>query len=73
MSSCLLSSGGMSTLKHVVSVLSGMYSLYLFFELHMLWVLLLSTLCYLVLLVSRHSSTKGLLLSATILVYLLVG
>ncbi|KAG7220418.1 hypothetical protein INR49_018256 [Caranx melampygus] len=64
---------GVSTLKHVVSVLTGMYSLYLFFELHMLWVLLLSALCYLVLLLSRHSSTKGLFLSAIVLVYLLVG
>ncbi|KAK2897087.1 protein-serine O-palmitoleoyltransferase porcupine-like isoform X1 [Channa argus] len=65
--------GGLSNMKHVVSVLSGMYSLYLFFELHMLWVLLLSVLCYLVLLLSRHSSNKGLFLSAVILIYHLTG
>ncbi|KAM4562979.1 protein-serine O-palmitoleoyltransferase porcupine-like isoform 2-T2 [Odontesthes bonariensis] len=39
----------------------------------MLWVLLLSVLCYLVLLLSRHSSSRGLFLSAGILVYLLIG
>ncbi|XP_023283474.1 protein-serine O-palmitoleoyltransferase porcupine-like isoform X1 [Seriola lalandi dorsalis] len=65
--------GGVSTLKHVVSVLAGMYSLFLFFELQMLWVLLFSALCYLVLLLTQHSSTRGLFLSAVILVYLLVG
>ncbi|XP_040009393.1 protein-serine O-palmitoleoyltransferase porcupine-like isoform X2 [Xiphias gladius] len=65
--------GGVSTMKHVVSVLAGMYSLFLFFELHMLWVLLLSALCYIVLLLSRHSSTRGLFLSAVILIYLLIG
>ncbi|XP_058500215.1 protein-serine O-palmitoleoyltransferase porcupine-like [Solea solea] len=65
--------GGVSTLKHVVSVLVGMYGLFLFFELHMLWVLLLSALCYLVLLLTRHSSSRGLFLSLVILIYLLIG
>uniref|UniRef100_A0A3Q1G6B7 Porcupine O-acyltransferase like n=1 Tax=Acanthochromis polyacanthus TaxID=80966 RepID=A0A3Q1G6B7_9TELE len=65
--------GVASTVKHVVSVLAGMYGLYLFFELHMLWVLLLSALCYLVLLLSRHSSSRGIFLSAVILIYLLMG
>lgn len=65
--------GGVSTVKHVVSVLAGMYGLFLFFELHMLWVLLLSALCYLVLLLSRHSSSRGLFLSVVILIYLLIG
>ncbi|XP_049920632.1 protein-serine O-palmitoleoyltransferase porcupine-like isoform X3 [Epinephelus moara] len=65
--------GGVSTVKHVVSVLAGMYGLFLFFELHMLWVLLLSVLCYLVLLLSRHSSSRGLFLSIVILIYLLIG
>ncbi|XP_070766333.1 protein-serine O-palmitoleoyltransferase porcupine-like [Enoplosus armatus] len=64
---------GVSTVKHVVSVLAGMYGLFLFFELHMLWVLLLSALCYLVLLLSRHSSSRGLFLSVVILIYLLIG
>ncbi|XP_071331294.1 protein-serine O-palmitoleoyltransferase porcupine-like isoform X2 [Trachinotus anak] len=50
-----------------------MYGLFLFFEWHMLWVLLFSALCYLVLLLGRDSSTRGLFLSAVILVYLLVG
>ncbi|XP_071385235.1 protein-serine O-palmitoleoyltransferase porcupine-like isoform X1 [Centroberyx affinis] len=65
--------GGLSTLKHVVSVLAGIYGLFLFFEWHMLWVLLLSALCYLVLLLSRQSSSKGLFLSGVILIYLLMG
>ncbi|KAK1897811.1 Protein-serine O-palmitoleoyltransferase porcupine [Dissostichus eleginoides] len=65
--------GGESTVKHVVSVLAGVYGLFLFFQLHMLWVLLLSVLCYLVLLLSRHSSSRGVFLSVVILIYLLVG
>ncbi|XP_070695428.1 protein-serine O-palmitoleoyltransferase porcupine-like [Pempheris klunzingeri] len=65
--------GGVSTVKHVVSVLAGMYGLFLFFERHMLWVLLLSALCYVVLLLSRHSSSRGLFLSVVILIYLLIG
>ncbi|XP_042347694.1 protein-serine O-palmitoleoyltransferase porcupine-like [Plectropomus leopardus] len=65
--------GGVSYMKHVVSVLAGLYGLFLFFELHMLWVLLLSALCYLVLLLSQHSSSRGLFLSVVILIYLLVG
>ncbi|XP_041860799.1 protein-serine O-palmitoleoyltransferase porcupine-like isoform X2 [Melanotaenia boesemani] len=62
-----------SSVKHAVSALAGMYGLFLFFELHMLWVLLLGVLCYLILLLSRHSSSRGLFLSAVILVYLLIG
>ncbi|XP_034552589.1 protein-serine O-palmitoleoyltransferase porcupine-like [Notolabrus celidotus] len=62
-----------STLKHVVSALTGMYALFLFFELHMLWVLLLSALCYLVLVLGRHSSSRGVFLSVIILVFLLIG
>ncbi|XP_034393192.1 protein-serine O-palmitoleoyltransferase porcupine-like isoform X3 [Cyclopterus lumpus] len=65
--------GGVSTVKHVVSALTGVYGLFLFFELHMMWVLLLSALCYLVLLLSKHSSSRGLFLSMVILIYLLVG
>ncbi|XP_034447343.1 protein-serine O-palmitoleoyltransferase porcupine-like isoform X1 [Hippoglossus hippoglossus] len=65
--------GGLSTVKHVVSVLAGMYSLYLFFESQMLWVLLLSALCYLALLFSRDSCTRGPFLSVVILIYLLIG
>uniref|UniRef100_A0A668AHH5 Porcupine O-acyltransferase like n=1 Tax=Myripristis murdjan TaxID=586833 RepID=A0A668AHH5_9TELE len=65
--------GGMSTVKHMVSVLTGLYGLFLFFELHMLWVLLLGALCYLVLLLSRRSSSRGLFLSGVILIYLLMG
>ncbi|KAM3871810.1 protein-serine O-palmitoleoyltransferase porcupine-like [Diretmus argenteus] len=62
-----------STVKHMVSVLAGIYGLFLFFELHMLWVLLLGAFCYLVLLLSHHSSNKGLFLSGVILIYLLMG
>ncbi|XP_074538536.1 protein-serine O-palmitoleoyltransferase porcupine-like [Halichoeres trimaculatus] len=62
-----------STLKHTASALTGMYALFLFFELHMLWVLLLSALCYLVLLLSRRSSSRGVFLSVMILIFLLIG
>ncbi|XP_077367976.1 protein-serine O-palmitoleoyltransferase porcupine-like [Festucalex cinctus] len=75
---CLLSRllfrlGGVSSANHVVSMCAGMYSLFLFFHLHMLWVMLLSLLCYLILLLGRHSSNKGLFLSTAILIYLLIG
>lgn len=62
-----------STLKNIVSMLTGMYGLFLFLELSMLWVLLLGIICYLSLLLCRQSSNKGLILSAIILVYLLNG
>ncbi|XP_003978495.1 protein-serine O-palmitoleoyltransferase porcupine-like isoform X1 [Takifugu rubripes] len=65
--------GCVSTVKHVASLLAGMYALFLFFDVHMLWVLLLSLLCYLVLLLSPRSSSRGLLLSAVVLLYLLIG
>ncbi|AWP09185.1 putative protein-cysteine N-palmitoyltransferase porcupine-like [Scophthalmus maximus] len=65
--------GGVSTVKHVVSVLAGTYGLFLFFEFHMLWVLLLSALCYLALLLSQHSGTRGPFVSVVILIYLLIG
>ncbi|XP_029013296.1 protein-serine O-palmitoleoyltransferase porcupine-like [Betta splendens] len=65
--------GGASTVTHVVSVLAGGYGLFLFFELHMLWVLLLSGLCYLTLLLSQYSNSRGLFLSAVILLYHLIG
>ncbi|KAM3618798.1 uncharacterized protein V6R79_025076 [Siganus canaliculatus] len=65
--------GPVSTVKHVISVLVGMYSLFLFFEWNMLWVLFLTVLCYLVLLITRQSSNKGLVLSVVILIYLLIG
>ncbi|KAM4610802.1 protein-serine O-palmitoleoyltransferase porcupine-like isoform 1-T5 [Polymixia lowei] len=62
-----------SDIKHMVSVAAGSYALFLFFEVHMLWVLLLSALCYLVLFLNRHSSRRGLFLSGVILIYLLMG
>lgn len=60
-------------MKHVTSLLAGAYALFLFFNVHMLWVLLLAVLCYLVLLLSRRSSSRGLLLSTAVLLYLLIG
>ncbi|XP_023382324.1 protein-serine O-palmitoleoyltransferase porcupine isoform X9 [Pteropus vampyrus] len=39
----------------------------------MVWVVLLSLLCYLVLFLCRHSSHRGVFLSVTILIYLLMG
>ncbi|XP_057212981.1 protein-serine O-palmitoleoyltransferase porcupine isoform X1 [Triplophysa rosa] len=60
-------------LKHLSTVVGGFYVLYLFFELHMVWVVLLSLLCYLILFLCRHSSSRGPFLSITILIYLLLG
>ncbi|XP_029993903.1 protein-serine O-palmitoleoyltransferase porcupine-like isoform X2 [Sphaeramia orbicularis] len=65
--------GGVSTLKHMVSALTGIYGLFLFFEFHVLWVLFLSALCYLALLLTQRSSSRGLFLSAIILIFLLTG
>uniref|UniRef100_A0A673MTV3 Protein-serine O-palmitoleoyltransferase porcupine-like n=1 Tax=Sinocyclocheilus rhinocerous TaxID=307959 RepID=A0A673MTV3_9TELE len=62
-----------SFLKHLSTVAGGFYTLYLFFELHMVWVVLLSLLCYLILFLCRHSSSRGPFLSITILIYLLLG
>lgn len=62
-----------SYLKHASAVAGGFFSLYHFFQLHMVWVVLLSLLCYLVLFLCRHSSHRGVFLSVTILIYLLMG
>ncbi|XP_077080186.1 protein-serine O-palmitoleoyltransferase porcupine isoform X2 [Siphateles boraxobius] len=62
-----------SFLKHLSTVAGGFYTLYLFFELHIVWVVLLSLLCYLILFLCRHSSSRGPFLSITILIYLLLG
>nr|XP_061802440.1 protein-serine O-palmitoleoyltransferase porcupine-like isoform X2 [Nerophis lumbriciformis] len=59
--------------KHLSTVAGGFYVLYLFFELHMIWVVLLSLLCYLFLFLCRHSSMRGTFLSITVLIYLLLG
>lgn len=66
-------SGCVSAVKHVASLLAGVYALFLFFGVHVLWVLLLSLLCYLVLLLGPRSASRGLLLSAVVLLYLLIG
>ena len=69
-----LSTPGLPSLvKHIISMVTGSYGLYLFFEGHMLWVLLLGTVCYLVLGLCSRSSRRGPFLSAAILVYLLMG
>ncbi|XP_030640429.1 protein-serine O-palmitoleoyltransferase porcupine isoform X2 [Chanos chanos] len=62
-----------SYIKHLTTVAGGFYALYLFFELHMVWVVLLSLLCYLILFLCRHSSIRGTFLSITVLIYLLLG
>ncbi|XP_037832734.1 protein-serine O-palmitoleoyltransferase porcupine isoform X2 [Kryptolebias marmoratus] len=59
--------------KHMSTVAGGFYALYLFFELHMIWVVLLSLLCYLFLFLCRHSNIRGTFLSITVLIYLLLG
>lgn len=62
-----------SSVKHLSTVAGGFYVLYLFFELHMIWVVLLSLLCYLFLFLCRHSTIRGTFLSITVLIYLLLG
>uniref|UniRef100_A0A8C5HEA3 Protein-serine O-palmitoleoyltransferase porcupine-like n=1 Tax=Gouania willdenowi TaxID=441366 RepID=A0A8C5HEA3_GOUWI len=44
-----------SFVKHLCTVAGGFYTLYLFFELHMIWVVLLSLLCYLFLFLCRRA------------------
>ena len=66
-------SGLPSYVKHLSTVAGGFYALYLFFELHMVWVVLLSLLCYLILFLCRHSSNRATFLSITVLIYLLMG
>ncbi|XP_023675142.1 protein-serine O-palmitoleoyltransferase porcupine isoform X1 [Paramormyrops kingsleyae] len=70
---CLWRLGLPLYVKHLSTVAGGFYSLYLFFQLHMVWVVLLSLLCYLILFLCRHSSSRGTFLSVTILIYLLMG
>ncbi|XP_063289206.1 protein-serine O-palmitoleoyltransferase porcupine isoform X2 [Pelobates fuscus] len=59
--------------KHLLTLAGGFFCLYHFFQLQMIWVVLLSLLCYLVLFLCRHSQHRGVLLSVTILIYLLMG
>ncbi|KAH1180780.1 hypothetical protein KIL84_001714 [Mauremys mutica] len=59
--------------KHLSTVVGGFYALHHFFQLQMVWVVLLSLLCYLVLFLCRHSAHRGVFLSITILIYLLMG
>ena len=68
-----LLSGLPAFVKHLGTVAGGFYTLYLFFELHMIWVVLLSLLCYLFLFLCRHSTIRGTFLSITVLIYLLLG
>ncbi|XP_059805518.1 protein-serine O-palmitoleoyltransferase porcupine-like isoform X1 [Hypanus sabinus] len=60
-------------LKHLSTVAGGFYCLYHFFQQQMVWVVLLSLMCYTVLFLCRHSQHKGVFLSVTILIYLLLG
>lgn len=59
--------------KHLSSLAGGLYVLYVFFELHMMWVIILCLLCYLILLLSINSSSRGVFLSVVILIYMLMG
>ncbi|KAM4021295.1 protein-serine O-palmitoleoyltransferase porcupine isoform 3-T4 [Anomaloglossus baeobatrachus] len=62
-----------SHMKHLLTIAGGFFCLHHFFQLQMIWVVLLSLLCYLVLFLCRHSQHRGVLLSVTILIYLLMG
>lgn len=70
---CLSLTGVSSHVKHVSLLAGGLYVLYVFFELHMMWVIILSLLCYLILLLSITSRSKGVFLSLVILIYMLMG
>ncbi|XP_051865042.1 protein-serine O-palmitoleoyltransferase porcupine isoform X2 [Pristis pectinata] len=59
--------------KHLSTVAGGFYCLHHFFQLQMVWVVLLSLMCYTVLFLCRHLQHKGVFLSVTILIYLLLG
>ncbi|XP_063064833.1 porcupine O-acyltransferase like [Engraulis encrasicolus] len=59
--------------KHLCSLVAGVYVLYQFFETHMVWVVLLSALCYLTLFLVCYSNSRGTFLSLAVLIYLLVG
>ncbi|XP_032822479.1 protein-serine O-palmitoleoyltransferase porcupine isoform X1 [Petromyzon marinus] len=59
--------------KHLCCVAAGFFSLYHFFSLNMVWVVLLSLMCYVILFLCRHSSVCGVCLSVTVLIYLLMG
>ncbi|KAK7884377.1 hypothetical protein WMY93_027500 [Mugilogobius chulae] len=65
--------GRWSCLKHGVSAGAGVFALFLFFQLHALWVLLLCALSYLLLLLNQRSSSKGVILSLLLLLFLLTG
>uniref|UniRef100_A0A8C7QWG3 Uncharacterized protein n=1 Tax=Oncorhynchus mykiss TaxID=8022 RepID=A0A8C7QWG3_ONCMY len=65
--------GLLSSVKDLGSVAAGLYALYLFFEQSMVWELLLSLLCYSALFLNRYFSSRRIFLSATILIYLLMG
>uniref|UniRef100_A0A4W4HHT3 Porcupine O-acyltransferase like n=1 Tax=Electrophorus electricus TaxID=8005 RepID=A0A4W4HHT3_ELEEL len=59
--------------KHLCSLAGGIYGLYVFFGLHMVWVIALTLLSFLILFLCRRSSSRGVFLSLAILVYLLMG
>ncbi|KAI4896673.1 hypothetical protein NFI96_015516, partial [Prochilodus magdalenae] len=59
--------------KQLSSLAGGLYVLYVFFELHMVWVIILGLLCFLILFLCRKSSSRGVFLSLAILIYMLMG
>uniref|UniRef100_A0A8C4Q176 Protein-serine O-palmitoleoyltransferase porcupine n=1 Tax=Eptatretus burgeri TaxID=7764 RepID=A0A8C4Q176_EPTBU len=59
--------------KHTCCLVAGFYILYHFFTLNMIWVVLLSLKCYVVLFLCRHQRYRGIFLSITTLIYLLLG
>uniref|UniRef100_UPI00358EB508 protein-serine O-palmitoleoyltransferase porcupine n=1 Tax=Myxine glutinosa TaxID=7769 RepID=UPI00358EB508 len=59
--------------KHTCSLVAGFYILSHFFALNIIWVVLLSLKCYVVLFLCRHQRHRGIFLSITTLIYLLIG
>ncbi|KAJ0036116.1 hypothetical protein NQD34_004793 [Periophthalmus magnuspinnatus] len=65
--------GWSSSLKHCISAGAGVSALYLFFQVHAFWVLLLCALSYLLLHLNQRSGSRGVLLSLLLLIFLLTG
>ncbi|XP_076859760.1 porcupine O-acyltransferase like [Brachyhypopomus gauderio] len=59
--------------KHLCSLAGGLYGLYVFFGLHMVWVIALTLVSFLILFLCKRSNSRGVFLSLGILVYMLMG
>ncbi|XP_007231920.3 porcupine O-acyltransferase like isoform X1 [Astyanax mexicanus] len=60
-------------MKYLCAITEGFYVLFVFFDVHMVWVIILSLICFLILFLCRNSSSRGVFLSLAILIYMLMG